>query len=120
MRSWLIAALCVAALSVPARAADNAPHAQAVSADTPEKTPSGVVMPRERPILRKREGGEGVLMDFGSWNSHAATRKNDDSTISLYTIDPAVDGFEFVIGTKAGKRVLTLRDGQHEYEYGEG
>jgi len=63
---------------------------------------------------------DGVLMDFGSWNSHAATRKNDDGTISLYTIDPAVDGFEFVIGTKAGKRMLTLRDGQHEYEYVEG
>jgi len=63
---------------------------------------------------------DGVLLDFGSWNSHAATRKNDDGTISLYTIDPAVDGFEFVIGTKAVKRTLTVRDGQHEYEYVEG
>jgi len=25
-----------------------------------------------------------------------------------------------VIGTKAGKRTLTIRDGQHEYEYLEG
>jgi hypothetical protein len=63
---------------------------------------------------------DGVLMDFGGWNSHAATRKNEDGTISLYTIDPAYDGFEFVIGAKAGKRTLTVRDGQHEYEYIEG
>ncbi|HTT99841.1 MAG TPA: serine hydrolase domain-containing protein, partial [Rhizomicrobium sp.] len=45
----------------------------------------------------------GLLMDFGSWNSHAATRKNDDGTFELWTIDPSVDGFEFVIGNKAGK-----------------
>jgi hypothetical protein len=46
-----------------------------------------------------------------------ATRKNDDGAISLFTIDPTRDGFEFVIGMKAGKRVLTIRDGQHEHEY---
>lgn len=61
-----------------------------------------------------------MLLDFGSWNSHAATRKNDDDTISLYTVDPSVDGFEFVIGTKAGMRTLTVRDGRHQYEYAEG
>jgi hypothetical protein len=38
----------------------------------------------------------------------------------MFTIDPAVDGFEFVIGTKGGKRTLTVRDGQHEYAYVEG
>jgi len=63
---------------------------------------------------------DGELMDFGSWSSHAATRKNDDGTFELWTIDPSLDGFEFVIGTKAGKRTLTIRDGQHEYEYTEG
>jgi len=42
------------------------------------------------------------------------------TAISLYTIDPSVDGFEFVIGTKVSKRTLTVRDGQHEYEYAEG
>ena len=55
-----------------------------------------------------------MLLDFGSWKSHAATRKNDDGTISLYTIDPSVDGFEFVIGTKAAKRTLAVRDGQQD------
>ena len=63
---------------------------------------------------------DGVVFDFGSWNSHVATRKNDDGTISMFTIDPSLDGFEFVIGTRAGKRILTVRDGQHEYEYTEG
>jgi hypothetical protein len=63
---------------------------------------------------------DGVVLDFGSWNSHAATRKNDDGTTELFTIDSSVDGFEFVIGTKAGKRTLTTRDGQHEYQYSEG
>jgi CubicO group peptidase (beta-lactamase class C family) len=63
---------------------------------------------------------DGVLFDFGSWNSHVATRKNDDGTVSMFTIDPSLDGFEFVIGAKAGKRTLTIRDGQHEYEYVEG
>jgi CubicO group peptidase (beta-lactamase class C family) len=67
-----------------------------------------------------RRGPDGVLMDFGSWNSHAATRRNDDGTVSLYTVDPSVDGFEFVIGSKAGRRTLTVRDGQHEYAYTEG
>jgi hypothetical protein len=41
MRAWLIAALCAIALSAPVFAADTAPPAQATSADTPEKTPSG-------------------------------------------------------------------------------
>jgi CubicO group peptidase (beta-lactamase class C family) len=63
---------------------------------------------------------DGVTLDFGAWGSHSATRKNDDGTISLITVDPSVDGFEFVIGTKAGKRTLTTRDGQHEYAYVEG
>jgi len=71
-------------------------------------------------FIKISQGKDGVLMDFGGWNSHAATRKNDDGTFELFTIDASNDGFEFVIGTKAGKRTLTIRDGQHEYEYVEG
>ncbi|HVU22094.1 MAG TPA: serine hydrolase domain-containing protein [Rhizomicrobium sp.] len=71
-------------------------------------------------FIKISQDKSGLLMDFGSWNSHAATRKNDDGTFELWTIDPSVDGFEFVIGAKAGKRTLTVRDGQHEYEYVEG
>ena len=52
-----------------------------------------------------------------AWNSTVASRHNDDETISLITIDPGVDGIEFVIGKKDGKRTLTTRDGQHTYEF---
>jgi hypothetical protein len=44
-----------------------------------------------------------------------ASRKNDDGTILLIPIDPTNRGFEFVVGEHAGKRILTLRDAQHEY-----
>jgi len=57
--------------------------------------------------------------DFGEWKSTVASRKNDDGTISLITIDPTNDGFEFVVGERAGKRVLIIRDGQHEYIFTE-
>jgi hypothetical protein len=48
-----------------------------------------------------------------------ASRKNDDGTISFITIDPTMDGFEFVVGAKAGKRSLVIRDAQHEYVFEE-
>jgi hypothetical protein len=53
------------------------------------------------------------------WQSVLATRKNDDGTVSLISISPSVQGFEFVIGEKDGKRTLTTRDAQHEYVYTE-
>ncbi len=60
-----------------------------------------------------------TVFDFGEWKSAVASRKNDDGTISFITIDPAVDGFEFVVGERGGKRVLVIRDGQHEYVFNE-
>jgi hypothetical protein len=60
-----------------------------------------------------------TVFDFGEWKSAVASRKNDDGTISFITIDPTNDGFEFVVGEKAGKRTLTIRDGQHEYVFAE-
>jgi len=60
-----------------------------------------------------------VTFDFGEWKSTVASRKNDDGTISFITIDPGTDGFEFVVGEKAGKRLLVIRDGQHEYTFTE-
>ena len=74
----------------------------------------------------KELGGLDVLskdgvttFDFGEWKSAVASRKNDDGTISFITIDPTNDGFEFVVGERAGKRVLIIRDGQHEYVFTE-
>jgi CubicO group peptidase (beta-lactamase class C family) len=60
-----------------------------------------------------------TVFDFGEWKSAVASRKNDDGSISFVTIDPAVGGFEFVVGDKDGKRTLTIRDGQHEYIFTE-
>jgi len=61
-----------------------------------------------------------TVFDFGEWKSAVASRKNDDGTISFLTIDPTVaDGFEFVVGERGGKRVLIIRDGQHEYVFNE-
>jgi CubicO group peptidase (beta-lactamase class C family) len=57
--------------------------------------------------------------DFGEWKSAVASRKNDDGTTSFITTDPANNGFEFVMGERAGKRVLVIRDGQHEYVFTE-
>ena len=64
------------------------------------------------------ENGQTVF-DFGEWKSAVASRKNDDGSISFITIDPTNDGFEFVVGETAGKRTLTIRDGQHEYVFKE-
>ena len=60
-----------------------------------------------------------TTFDLGEWKSKVASRKNDDGTTSFITIDPGTDGFEFVVGDRAGKRVLIIRDGQHEYVFTE-
>jgi len=74
----------------------------------------------------KELGDLGVLtkdgtttFDLGEWKSTVASRKNDDGTTSFITIDPGTDGFEFVVGEREGKRVLVIRDGQHEYTFTE-
>lgn len=69
-------------------------------------------------IAVHREAGE-VVFDFGLWRSRMASRKNDDGPLSFISIDPTNDGFEFVVTTRAGKRALVIRDGQHEYVYTE-
>lgn len=61
-----------------------------------------------------RRQGSAVFFDVGEWMSTIASRRNDDRTISLITIDPTLDGFEFVVSCKDGKRALVIRDMQHE------
>jgi len=61
--------------------------------------------------------GQVTVFDAGEWKSTVASRKNDDGTISFITIDPAIAGFEFVVGDKGGKRQLVTRDAQHEYVF---
>jgi hypothetical protein len=61
--------------------------------------------------------GKDTFVDFGEWKSSVATRKNDDGTYSIFTIDPGLAGIELVVGEKDGKRTLTTRDAQHEYVF---
>jgi CubicO group peptidase (beta-lactamase class C family) len=69
--------------------------------------------------LDVRTQGGVTTFDLGEWKSSVASRKNDDGTISFITIDPGTGGFEFVVGERGGKRVLVIRDGQHEYVFTE-
>lgn len=68
-------------------------------------------------VLKVRTEGADIWIDVPSWSSKAASRKNEDGTQSLYTATAGLTGFVFVIGSKEGKRTLTLRDSQHEYVY---
>jgi CubicO group peptidase (beta-lactamase class C family) len=61
--------------------------------------------------------GDTVGFDFGEWRSAVATRKNDDGTTSIITIDPGVIGIDFVVADRGGKKALVLRDAQHEYVF---
>lgn len=65
--------------------------------------------------VRAQEGA--TVFDFGPWHSAVASRRNDDGTTSFISIDPTVDGFDFVVGVSDGKRTLTVRDSQHEYVF---
>ena len=62
----------------------------------------------------KKSGANTVFIRDGG-ESRMATRKNDDGTISFIDADPPLSGLEFVKGEKDGKRVLIVRDAQHEY-----
>jgi len=67
--------------------------------------------------LKVSRVGKNVVFDFGEWKSKIGSRKNDDGTTSLMTVDSGVIGFEFVVAERGGKRALTTRDSQHEYIY---
>ena len=69
--------------------------------------------------LAVQRKGTSVVFDFGEWHSVVATRKNDDGTLSFMTIDPNLEGFEFVETKRGGQRALIVREGQHEYTFTE-
>jgi CubicO group peptidase (beta-lactamase class C family) len=69
--------------------------------------------------LTIRTQGDSKVFDLGEWRSSVASRKNEDGTISFITIDPGVAGFEFVEGKRNEKRILIVREGQHEYIFTE-
>ena len=69
--------------------------------------------------LRVERHGAVLTLVGTAWSTELATRKNDDGTTSLVTIDPQIEGVEFVIGKAGAKRTLTTRDGQHVYVFEE-
>jgi CubicO group peptidase (beta-lactamase class C family) len=67
-------------------------------------------------LVVERKGGA-IRFRAAAWSSDVAARHNDDGTLSFITVEPAIDGLDFVAGTKDGKRILTIRDGQHTYTF---
>jgi CubicO group peptidase (beta-lactamase class C family) len=75
------------------------------------------------PVLgepRVRAQDDAIVFNFGTWRSAVASRRNDDGTTSLISIDPTVSGFNFVVGERDGKRALIIREAQHEHTFVEG
>jgi hypothetical protein len=67
--------------------------------------------------MRVKRQGADVVVDVGEWTSRTATRKNEDGTTTLITIDPTLADFAWVVGSQADRRTLTLRDAQREYVF---
>lgn len=68
--------------------------------------------------VKVKKVGPTTVLDFGEWSSAIATRKNDDGTTSVVTLEPGMAGeFDATIGERGGKRVLIGRDAQHEYVF---
>ena len=65
--------------------------------------------------LRVLRQADRTVLDLDEWRTAVGSRKNDDGSVSLISIDPGLVGLEFVIGERDGKRVFVVRDGQHEY-----
>lgn len=61
--------------------------------------------------------GRDLMLDVGEWKTALASRRNDDGTMSFITVDPGVQGFEFVVADKDDQRTLVFRDAQHEYVF---
>jgi hypothetical protein len=66
-----------------------------------------------------KRDGRGSVLRSNTFTTSIATKKNEDGTFSLIASDPPIVGAEWVVGTAAGKRTLTLRDGQHVYVFTE-
>lgn len=66
------------------------------------------------PLTVALEGGK-LMMHTTAIHSELAARKNEDGTMSLYTVDPGFWGADVLITERNGKRALVLNDSQHEY-----
>ncbi|WP_224248127.1 serine hydrolase domain-containing protein [Hyalangium gracile] len=69
--------------------------------------------------LTVRTQGTRTVFDLGEWKSAMGSRRNEDGTLSFSTIEPGLEGLEFVVSSQGGKRQLITRDAQHEYVFEE-
>ena len=64
-----------------------------------------------------RRGGN--YLTAGFIEGPVATRTNPDGTASILSVAPGGIGVDALVGSKDGKRTLSIRDSQHEYLYTE-
>ncbi len=69
--------------------------------------------------LRVSHKGKHTYLDAGEWKTAVATLKNDDGSVSLRTITPGLQGFEFVVDNSNGVKSLVLHAGQQKYVFQE-
>lgn len=67
--------------------------------------------------ISDRDGGKWV--QAGYIEGPLATRKNADGSMSIVSAGPGNIPVDAVVGTRDGKRTLTMRDSQNEYVYTE-
>lgn len=66
----------------------------------------------------EQKGGE-TLFRFTSWSTTVASKREGDGSLSFVSTDPLNAWSPMVVGNRDGKRVLIVRDAQHEYVYTE-
>jgi hypothetical protein len=94
-------------VTLPAAAADAAKLAPRYASD-------------ELGEIAVRRDGRAVVFDFGEWKSEVASSRNSDGSVSFRAVDAGIWGFGLeLIAVDGAKRLLKLREGQHEYTFTE-
>lgn len=76
------------------------------------RSPDGLNM-----TITDKDGGK--YLTAGFIEGPLATRTNADGSMSIVSTAPGGIGVDALVGTKNGKRTLSVRDSQHEYLYTE-
>ncbi len=66
------------------------------------------------PLTIAKENGK-LMMQTNAIRSELATKRNEDGTHSVVSVDPGFWGADVLIAEREGKRALILNDSQHEY-----
>ena len=87
-----------------------------IPVDALQRLASRYTSPKLGAITVTRKDAKAYLRTV-NWSSELALRKNEDGTHSYITIDPGLEGIEFVRDDNAATPTLILRDAQHEYRF---